>query len=271
MTANIGTVRLALLILLACTVSACDGGLFGTGDGDTTVVVDSSGSFGEGDAHSGSTTQSFENLQIGTNTTAPLIHVINVSDQTISARLDANSAELFTRPITAGTSTQASQLQLGENRLAIIDPNTSEELLAIHPLNVAASTLTTLVVRNNADQGLDIVPLRSMSISFTPTVAQLRLLQADLIADEDTPATFSLQPNGSSPGGSQISYPDLSVASSVSASYQSVSPGEYLLVDSLGRIDTETLNLQAGKIYTLIVTDRPEAAIILHEDTLLTQ
>jgi hypothetical protein len=276
------TLRLVQLILLACLLSSCDGGLFGTGDGQIIVdeIADSDSGVGDDvvatpivDGESVSLAQPFENLQIGTTITAPLINVINVSDQAILARLDTNT--LFTDLIAPATFSQVAELQLGENNLALIDPETSEELLSIRSLTVGASTLTTLIVRNTATQDLNVVLLSSMSISLTPTVAQLRIVQANLLSNEDTAATFSLLPSGNAPGSAEVSFPDISVASASSANYQSIGPGGYLLADSLGRIEMKSLTLQAGKIYTLIILGNPGAvqdtAILLHEDDLLTR
>ncbi|MDB4224610.1 hypothetical protein N9850_12630 [Granulosicoccus sp.] len=275
------TLRFVQLILLACLLSSCDGGLFGTGDGQIIVEADNS-NIGVGndvvatptvDGSSAVTPQPFENLQIATTITAPLINIINVSDQAVLARLDTNNNTLLTASIAPTTFSQVAQLQLGENNLVLINPDTSEELLNIRPLTVGASSLTTLIVRNTPTQDLNGVLLSSMSISLTPTVAQLRIVQADLLSNEDTAATFSLLPSGNEPGSAEVNFPDISVATASSANYQSIGPGGYALTDSLGRIDTEFLTLQAGKIYTLIVLGNSGAdqstSFLLHEDDLL--
>ncbi|MFT4727013.1 MAG: hypothetical protein ACI9UN_001508 [Granulosicoccus sp.] len=280
MRAKKGTLRIVQLTILTCVLSACDGGLFGTGDGSTVIAVaDNAGSgsgvgyinisspIGENDSEA--TTPSFDNLQIGTTTTTPLINVINVSEQAITASLVANTDALFSVPIAAGAFTQTTQLNLGENNIVITDPETSNELLAIRTMNVGEFTLTTLVVKNITTRVLDAVLLSSMSTSLSPSIAQLRIIQADLLSNVDVSATFSLQPSGNLPGGAEVSFPDTSVASASSANYQSVSPGEYVLVDSLGRIGVELLNLQAGKIYSLIIISNPDSQILLHEDDLL--
>lgn len=279
MRANISALRFVQLALLACVLSACDGGLFGTGDGQNIVVdntVTSDGGFGgdvanapEGENDVDATTESFDNLQIGTTTTTPLINVINVSDRVITARLDTNNRPIFTAPIAVGTFSQTAQLQLGANNIALFDTETTEELLVVRPLNVGESTLTTLVVRNHVTQVIDVVLLSSRSMTLTPSVAQVRMVQANLLSTDDTIATFSLLPSGNSPGGAEVSFSDVSQALANAADYRSVSPGDYLLVDSLARIDSEPLTLQAGKIYTLIIVGSSDSAILLHEDDLL--
>ena len=278
MTIRKSALRFLALAILTSTISACDGGLFGTGDGLPVITDNSDVSEAGGDitiapgadiAPTPTTPTSFDNLQVGTTATTPLVNVINVSDQAIITLLSDDNNPLFTDPIAAGTFTQTAELQLGENNLTIIDAQTSEELLTISPLNVGASSLTTLIVRSNAMLELDVVALRSSSVSLTPTMAQLRMVQSSLVSNTDVAATFSLQPSGDSPGAAEVNYPNISVASASSASYQSVSPGDYLLVDSLERISPELVNLQAGKIYTLIFVNNPETAILLHEDDLL--
>lgn len=276
--------RFVQLILLACLLSSCDGGLFGTGDGQIIVEnVDADAGIGDdvvatpNAEETDGTTESFENLQVGTTTTAPLINVINVSDQAILARSVTNDNALFAGRIPADTFSQTAELQLGQNNLVLIDPDTTEELLSIRPLNVGASTLTTLIVRNTATQDLNVVFLSSMSLSLSPTVAQVRIVQANLLSNEDTVSSFSLLPSGSEPGSAEVDFLDVSVATASAANYQSIGPGDYVLADSLGRIEMESLSLQAGKIYTLIIlgnsgaaldTDQ-DTAILLHEDSLL--
>lgn len=272
------TLQFLLLTLSVCVLSACDGGLFGTGDGQTTVVdtansnSESSGNESNSPADTNdanTTTQAFDNLLIGTTTSTPLLNVINVSNQAILVASETNRIDLFQIPIAANMSTRTARLQLGENQLTISDPDTSEQLLNIRPLNVGTSTLTTVIVANNTSQLLDVVILSSRSTSLTPMVAQLRLVQADRLDSDDTVATFSLQPSGDSPGSTDIDFPGISTASASSADYRPVSPGSYRLLDSLKRIDVESLNLRAGKIYTLIITSNPDSAIVLHEDDLL--
>ena len=278
MTIRKSVLQLLALAILTCTISACDGGLFGTGDGLPVVTDNSDVSEAGGDVTMApgadttptpNTPTSFDNLQVGTTTTTPLINVINVSDQAIITLLSDDTNPLFTGPIAAGTFTQTATLQLGENNLTIIDAQNADELLSISPLNVGVSSLTTLIVRSNAMRELDVVALSSSSISLTPTMAQLRVVQSILVSNTDVTATFSLQPSGDSPGAAEVNFPNISVASASSSNYQSVSPGDYLLVDSLDRINPEIVNLQAGKIYTLIIVNNPETRILLHEDDLL--
>ena len=271
--------RFSLTTVLVCLLSACDGGIFGTGDGRPVIVdnLDATESVGDiaGAPDSGDlaepTQLSFENLQIGTTTTTPLINIINVSDQAINARLNNSSSEVFDTPIDAGAFSETVPLVLGENSLLLIQADTSDEPISIQPLTVGTLTLTTLIVRNTATQELDLVPLSSLSISPTPSMAQLRVIQANVLSDSDMPASFALQPAGNSPGATEVMFTDVSVASAAAASYQLVSTGDYLLVDSLNRLDPQLLTMRAGKIYTLIILNTADAAYLLHEDDLLAQ
>lgn len=269
--------RFSLFSFLTLILSACDGGIFGTGDGgpilvDSTDAIESSGDIANTpnvDAQTEATEIAFINLQSGTNTALPLINIINVSDQAINAILNDSSNALFQTPIAAGAFSDTATLALGENKLLVIHAETAEELISMQPLTVSESTLTTLIVKNITTQGLNLVPLSSLSISQTPSVAQLRIIQADLLSDADISSTFSLQPTGLSPGSSEVNFPDISVASAATARYQLITPGDYLLLDALGRMESQLLTMQAGKIYTLIILNRSNAPYLLHEDDLL--
>ena len=281
---NTRILRLFSISVFACLLSACDGGLFGTGDGLPIIVNNSDVSTGQSavdstDGAESTPTQNegtaeapttVDNLLVGTTTTTPLINVINVSDlsvyPTISAGDDSN---LFESVMDTGSVSQTAELALGINILSIINSDTSDVLFNVQPLNVGASTLTTLLIRNGIPQGIDVITLSSLSISPTPAMAQIRIVQASLLSDQDLPASFSLQPNGVSPGAVALRFPDISYASASAAEYQAASTGGYLLIDSLNRMDDVEVELQPGKIYTLIILGHSDTPILLHEDDLL--
>lgn len=284
-------------LILICAVSlliGCDGGLFGTGDGtdtiqietgadstppdtntqdpDPTPVTDPTENPGTGDndstppASQAPDESSFENLQAGTDSTTPGVHLINVSDRSISVFNESTGSNVFPNPISAGTVSDAAAIQLGENNLLIRDTANDTVVASIRPLNAGASTLTTLIVRNTDNQSIDVVKLSSISISLTPTVAQVRVIQANLFGTTDTEATFMLLPFGENPGGSAVLFNNINSSSASEATYQLATPGDYRLVDSLGRFDAVPLTVSAGKIYTLIIQEGSTPPILVHED-----
>ena len=289
-----------LFICLVVLLSACDGGLFGTGDGSNTIQVETGADSnapdsntqdpdpdsnpstdpatdpvenpgtGDGDSTPPATQtpedSSFENLQAGTDSTTPGIHLINVSDRSISVFNESNGSNVFPNPIPPGSVSDAAAIQLGENNLVVTDTTNDTVIANIRPLNAGASTLTTLIVRNTTGESLDVVKLSSISISLAPTVAQVRVIQANLLGTSDTEATFMLLPFGENPGGSAVLFNNINSSSASEATYQYATPGGYRLVDSLGRFDAVPLNVSAGKIYTLIIQEGATPPILVHED-----
>lgn len=290
---KINTYLTRLLFLgLVALLSACDGGLFGTGDGSNTIQVNTGADNNSPDTNTpdsepvtdpidgqdtGATDptppaietpdeSTFENLQAGTNSTTPGIHLINVSDRSISVFNESTGSNVFTNPIAAGTVSNAAPIQLGENNLVIRDTGSDTVVATIRPLNAGASTLTTLIARNTTNQALDVVKLSSISISLTPSLAQVRVVQADLFGAADTEATFMLLPSGENPGSSAVLFNNINSGSAAEATYQLAAPGDYRLVDSLGRLEAVPLTVNAGKIYTLIIQDAATPPILVHED-----
>ena len=283
------------LILLLCALSACDGGIFGTGDGSNNIQIigDSDGGVPEEnetdseapdtigndaapeteedtntDALSESETvsTSFENLQVGTTSTTPGIHLINVSDRSITVFNETTGANVFAGPVLAGSVSDAAAIQIGDNNIVISETDNNTVVASIRPLSAGTSTLTTLIVRNTDDSSLDVVKLSSTSISLTPTMAQVRVVQASVLGATDTSATFMLLPAGENPGGSAILFNNVSNDSAADASYQIVAPGDYRLVDSLSRVDAASLSVEAGKVYTLIIQQGQDTPVLIHED-----
>ncbi|MFK8076860.1 MAG: hypothetical protein AB8B84_09770 [Granulosicoccus sp.] len=285
-----------LFISLVVLLSACDGGLFGTGDGSNTIQVETGADSnppdsdtrdpdpdsnpstdpvenpGTGDGNSAPpATQtpvdsSFENLQAGTNSTTPGIHLINVSDRSIGVFNESNGSNVFSNPIPPGSVSDAAAIQLGENNLVVTDTTNDTAIAYIRPLNAGTSTLTTLIVRNTTGESLDVVKLSSISISQTPTVARVRVVQANSFGTTDSEATFMLLPFGNNPGGSTVLFNNINSSSASEANYQLATPGGYRLVDSLGRFDDIPLDVGAGKIYTLIIQESATPPILVHED-----
>jgi len=271
------SLKLNALILLACLVSACDGGLFGTGTGDDPMIIlpDSSTA---GDSMSPGAppdmtnevdlnTVTFNNLQTGTSQTTPLINIINLSDRSVNAL--SNETTLFSTPIAINTASQVSELQLGENTIAINDGESPELNYGNYSINAGESSLTTIIVRGSSEQIIDGRILRTLARTSDTSTAQVRLVLADALDTNDSPAQFSLLPNGIEPGSGEINFPNLSLSSDITDAYQTAGAGEYELVDSLNRFNPVQLNLAAGKIYTLIILNNEVNSIFTHEDDLL--
>ena len=273
------------IALLACLLNACDGGIFGTGDG-LPVMVDSSDVMDEsapsssadtvetgGDGGSAGLTEIFDNVLTGTSSMVPQINLMNMSRQSINASLSTTTTEpLFDSSIASLSVSPTAELSLGMNTTSIVNSEASARLSdTFLSINVGASSLTTLLVRDTAVDGINVVPLRTQSISPTPSVAQVRMVQARLLSDQDNLANFSLVPSGDLPGAAAVLFSSVSYDSAMFAEYQAISVGDYRLVDSLNRMAETEVTLQAGKMYTLIVLGDEETPILLHDDSVLTQ
>jgi len=178
------------LLLLLC-LSACDGGIFGTGDGGDVILPDdvegSDSSNGSGDGTAGADqgqtdggetadpddgedaasgdgadlqARAFENLQVASNRDAPLLSMINLSQSSVTVVADSGTAALFDPAVQSGQVASPVDVPLASEALRVIetDGNTAQWLLS--PLNLGASSVSTLIIRdavadNPADSSSD--------------------------------------------------------------------------------------------------------------------
>lgn len=172
----------ALLLLLS--LGACDGGIFGTGDGSDIIHPDnaegSDTDNGSTDGASGGATggeeqpdagapsepddsdtggsdvgeeaaseqRAFENLQAGSDRDVPLLSVINLSQSRITAFSDADAEALFAPAIQAGETSAPVAVPLSSQSLSVVLADTASLQLQLSPLNLGVSSVTTLIVRD---------------------------------------------------------------------------------------------------------------------------
>jgi len=280
-------IHFTALFLLA----GCDGGLFGTGDGSDIVAVDASASGGQDvsepavdiPAHSPDSEQveegdiagqgaqidfiSVDNLDTGSGRNEPALTLLNVSSRPLNLISNTDNTPLLAGPVAPGNSSETLSVLLGENFLNLVDTQTQLPVFSIRPLNAGASSVTTLIARDRFNQTIDIIALKTLTVSDTPSVAQIRLVQADLLNDADTSATFILRPDGELPGDAEVSFTDVSAATASLAGYRVAGAGSYQLVDSLGRIEPVALTLSAGEVYTVVLIDTATSALLVQTDT----
>lgn len=287
--------RWILLIGALAMLSGCDGGIFGTGDGDLDVSVDNAGTEspdsqppagsdtstedvsepGSPDASPDSSTgdpddaaqveiRPFENLETGSIHTQPVIALVNLSSQSLNAI--AETELLFADAIEPGIVSNYTSVALETTQLSIIDGATSQTLLNLSPLNLGAFSASTLIARDrlatdtseSGDPFVEIIAIASQLKTSDDGVARVRLLQASPLDEDDEPASMSLVPADTSPGGSEVELGTLSAANfGVSTDYRLATAGSYRLMDSLGRLAPLSVELVAGEFHTLILTGSP--------------
>jgi len=283
--------RTLFLFAALLALAGCDGGLFGTGDGSDIVELDASAvgdqrpaeptpgaptaSPGPEQNEAGNSVDSeepagsivFDNLVAGSATEEPALSVLNVATRTLNLISETDNTLLFNEPLLSGSTSDTLTLSLGENFLDLVDAQTQLPVFSIRPLNAGAFSVTTLIARDQDNQNIDVIALTTLTVSDTPSVAQIRLVQADRLNNTDTSTTFVLRPAGEQPGDAEVSFTNVSAATASLAQYRVAGEGSYELVDSLGRIEPVELTLSAGEVYTIVLIDTATSALLVQTDT----
>lgn len=290
-----------LLVVASAMLSGCDGGIFGTGDGgiDTPADIVDAGSPGSeppavtespddvdplspgaqpGDPDNASQVElrPFENLLIGSDSTQPLIALVNFSTRALNATAGADP--LFATAIQPDGISDYAGIALGSTQLSVFAAATDDPLLILTPLNLAAFSVSTLIARDrlttdaseqtNPDTRLDveIIAVATQRLPSDDGVARVRLLQVGPLDDNDRPASMRLVPADATPGGSETDLGIVSAAAlGTSADYRLVAPGSYRLVDSLGRLAPIAIELSGGEFHTLILSGSPATLRVLRD------
>lgn len=294
--------RSIMVLLFTAFLPACDGGLFGTGDGST-IEIDADNSVnapGGLDNGSGTSDQDgmtetpveggdqastdgifpklgFDNLVVSTGNSQPLVKLVNTTS--ISLNIVNNTTTLFDNAIAPGNSSKSIAVPVTTRSLKIIPGARLEDtLFEISPLNIAAFSATTLVARNAmpdtgtgtvglTDSGIDVVPLRTAAAIDDTNLALVRIIQSVPLDINDSDADFILVPKGDSPGPAESRFPATSFSRALSADYQTMGAGTYVLEDSLERFDPSPVVLSGGKVYTLIIVSKNSPVLRVETDS----
>lgn len=314
-----------LAVLLAITLlSACDGGIFGTGSGSEVDVIDpgaisQGGTTGEADTSmtdgddaggatgggleggagddgggqtDGAATQppgtavdmttptevsalEFTNTLAGGDTSEPRIRLINTTD--LALRLfhdDSRARRLLTRssPGDAGGYVNVPVTIEGLAVARVAANDASDETLAdtdvlfrIAPLELGVASVSSLVVSaRGTDSDFVVTALATMTRSDDAAQALVRIVPTIRLANDDeaSETAFQLTPSGESPGGVEVTFAATN-ADNPSSTYLAVPAGDYRLSSSDARIDERALSIEAGTVYTLLVTGRDSLLVII--------
>ena len=283
-----------LLVGVLAILSGCDGGIFGTSDGSIDSSVDNAdagsplpeppastetpptdgveASPDDADDDSQVEVRPFENLLIGSNSSQPLIALVNLSTVPLDVIVGADS--VFPDAILSGVVSGYASVALESTQLSVVDGNTAEPLLILSPFNLGAFSVSTLIARNRLTTGgdeqtlpdVEIIAIASQQLPIDDGVARVRLLQASPLDEDDEPASMSLVPAGESPGGSEVELGLVSAAGfGTSSDYRLVAPGSYRLVDSLDRLTPLSVELAGNEFHTLILTGSPVELLVLRD------
>ncbi|ASJ70162.1 hypothetical protein [Granulosicoccus antarcticus] len=286
------------VLLLLCTLlilSGCDGGIFGTGDGQDfsldipdavgpnpnpdepddndsveTPPTDTGQEPGASEPDDQQDSRAFENLQISSTNPQPLVSLLNFSDAFLNASTSPGAVTLFAESVSPTSISGETEIALEATALNVTNVSTAETVLVLSPLNLGAFSVSTLIARNrlaadatetgsdNSLPSVEVIPIFTQKQPSDDGVARIRLLQVSPLDADDQTASISLVPAGNQPGGAEVDLGTMSAASlGQQTDYQSASPGTYSLVDSLDRLSPLTLGLEAGEFYTLILFGDP--------------
>ncbi len=274
-----------ILILL----SACDGGIFGTGDSttiDATGPISNEGPPGatpdnsmtpeapgsnETDPADTSSQSMFQNLLTGGDNNQPLITVVNASSNRINATVADQSTPLFDTPVTTGSISNTVTLSTDTRALQIFSTEPSSTSVTFEPLDLAASSITTFIARDSVSlmstTELGVIALRTLRIAPDETVAHVRVIQANMLGNIDRATTFTLVPQGVNPGSNEVQFTDVSASITPSDDYTSVNAGTYVLTDTLARFTPVPITVIAGEMYTIILIDTVSPVAVLQNDS----
>ena len=291
------TCILSLLLL----ISGCDGGLFGTGDGSiesidaaqppVSVAPESETSEQSAPAQeSDNSTEGIESSDISVslafdntmpsglntdNVLLPAAKILNLSSIAINAYVDG---------VEVGNSVNAPQLQSSE----LLAVNTGESTIvlrsiedniiigSISPLNAAPSSITSIIISSAGDNA---ALLSELTMSLTALTTRAQATAADMVdlrivtvgtSDSDN-ASYTLTPTSTNTQGLELQLsatPARSNNTTLVSEYLIARTGSYTLSSTDTSMPVQTVELEAGRVYTLIDTGQPETPLFIEVDSI---
>lgn len=258
---------LPLALLLAMTLSACDGGIFGTGDPDIDVIDISDGAadgaggasapgveggadeFDMGDGATDGTNPSRELIN-SLQTTArddAVLRLLNFSDDSVVVTPSPGSEG----PIAALTVSDIVPVPDATDRIEVF-LSSGSMAAAFEPVSLATGSLSYILIRSSTAGATDIRAFASRARTEDDGTALARLIVAGL-PDSDTSSRSSdiaLVPTGDAPTGAELLLPGRESSDPI-GDYVTAGAGDYSV--QLSGVEPSTLTLESGASYSLVL------------------
>ena len=284
------------VVCLSLLLASCDGGLFGTGDGtNNNIMIDGEAGATNGDMETGGntgtstgatdgettadsassqndsnpTTEAFDNMQPSGQIAAPQIRVVNLTQINVQVSVHDKVAISELQP---GQDSGRVELPVDATQLLFANAATlsADDSVAFHtikPFNAAEFSITTIIMRRSDVSGnIGVITLTTQSESTDPTTAIVRLVQTATLGDVSGSSTITLEatePNGS---GSDVSFEGLSYEVQTTG-YVDVLPGSYTLTDTDSRFASESITIEAGHVYTIVINSDTTPVLRVIDDS----
>ena len=254
------TLKQLLLLALILPLSACGGGLFGTGDGSPIGTVDINVPSVNMNAMDSA---SFMNLDVVTEETDALVNILNYSTSNLVVRVDTSNSD--SEIIAAGSNSTVLRIAPDTHVLTLLDSEDST-VSTFEPFTVAAQSLSTIIVRESgSDIRVDVV--RTEVAADDTTTARVRLIQIGNLDDVSLGSDVSLLAGGDNPGASDIVFNDPRFNLSAISEYVIAGSGDYVLTDPQGRVSDTPITLEGGSVNTILLIGQSETDVVLIRDS----
>lgn len=287
--------RCLFVFCFALLLSACDGGLFGTGDGsesldvtgslasdqapgtDTENQTDDGGMDDPGNENPGTSETTgdvtFNNTTpAGTSINLPGVKLINLSGVSLQIQLSRTQSDELMVPEVVQTSSTSSTLSLNntDNRVLVQTSDTLESVLTINPLTTASDSLTTILVSSRPDT--DNGPYSAFvfdTVAAEPNDGLIQIRVVSLIDNEatDTPISIVLEPGINNNTGAQLQISDNTVNDIFIGDYAANFEGQYTLRADNDAFTPVELELTGQQVYTVVISGDTHTPVYLENDT----
>jgi len=216
----------------------------------------------------------FSNTLAGGREPAPRVGMINATARDLQLYRDDGNSLVPVMSVPAREAGLTTIVPMSSVALMLFDlddsadPDTAidreDALYRIEPLELGTASVTSLLARESrAGRGIDVVPLATRTISDDPAQSLVRIVLAvDIAAETLSTLDFRLTPAGPSPGGAEVVFTNPSYREPSDA-YLAVAAGDYRLSVGDDRFEARSLNISAGRVYTLVVTASDGLSIIV--------
>ena len=260
MTISKRTLKQLVFLALTLPLSACGGGLFGTGDGSPIGTVDINVPPANVNAMD---TASFMNLDVVTEETDALVNVLNYSTSNLVVRVDTSNSD--SEIIAAGSNSTILRIAPDTHVLTLLDSEDST-VFTFEPFTVAAQSLSTIIVRESGST-IRVDAVRTEVIADDTAIVKVRLMQIGNLGDASLNGDVSLLAGGDNPGVSDIVFTDLDFNVNAITEYVIAGSGDYVLNDAQGRVSDTPITLDGGSVNTILLIGQTETDVVLLRDS----
>lgn len=212
------------------------------------------------------------------STTVPALKLINLTDVAIIAFTGDEQTDNQSVNAESQSTSELLNVNTGETQVSISVRESDVTIASISSLNAVEDSITTLIITTSATNTVNSDPAGELMVSAlaldtrvvtsSSSLSEVRVVSTMATTANTAPPSFTLSPGEDNATGSELVLNNANQNNPSTGVYSVANAGNYILSPSDASFAAVPVSLEAGVIYTLVITENPESPVYVEVDSL---